>query len=233
MDDLIKKLNKLFDEIINEKDYDKFFSALTRYFNFIKDNYPLDQITSTIFSASSSGILIKSIGKLYYTIINHQPLDVSVAINPFFLEGSGLRSFHNKLVENFNKTKVSEKKSKKEVFERDVIFHKEEDNNSVFLRENPSKRYLMKGKKPQRFEILIALLNSKNGMSASSLAKKLNKKDDGKITQDILKREIEKINKNFIDECEGSKVLISKGKSKTKNIYYLNKKEYDFLFDNE
>ncbi len=228
MDNSLKKLNKLFDEVINEKDYDKFFSAITRYFRFIKDTYPLNGIADTLFSSSSAGILIKNIGKLYNVIINHQQFDASVAIDPHTVKGSGLISFHTELVNNLNKQITPNGKN---MFERNVIFHKEEQNNSVYLSENPSSRYSMKGKNPQRFEILIALLKSKNGMSVSSLAESLWKENKGKTTQQTLKQEIEEINGNFQKKCKVTKDLISTDKSAVKNIYYLNKKEYNFLLD--
>ncbi len=128
MDDPLKTLNELFNDAVNEKDDDKLFSLITRYFHFIKNTYPLNGIADTLFSSSSSGVLIKNISKLYNAIINHKQFDASVSISHLSVKGSGLISFHTELVNNLNKIRIS---GKQKIIKETVIIYKNEKKDNT------------------------------------------------------------------------------------------------------
>ena len=105
-----------------------------------------------------------------------------------------------------------------------VIVIKKQDA-SVCLGE---KCYSIKGgSNAQRFKIITQLLSDKNGLSAKTIAQRL-KKNPTKSVQDNIKSEIDAINKNFKECLSTFSELIHKGKRTGKNIYGLNREDFDF-----
>lgn len=114
-----------------------------------------------------------------------------------------------------------------------IILHTEEGSQRICLAGDIPLCYSMKGESTQRFRIVLILFRTGTNKTIKEIAKFLNKERRNTATQDILKKEIKKINKNFKSclELEIDDDLIITGKSGSKNVYSLNRKSFNFKIE--
>ncbi|NQV93359.1 hypothetical protein HQ403_02570 [Candidatus Kaiserbacteria bacterium] len=99
----INELEEKFNAFINEKDDHRFFLRLSKYFQFIEDTFPLDNIVKKLFSSPSELSMFKNIEGLYNSIVLHKS-PTRFSISPSSVDGSGIRTLHKRLIEEARKS---------------------------------------------------------------------------------------------------------------------------------
>ncbi len=94
--DIQEKLQKLFNDFMNLKGFDEFFSGVSKYFHFIEDTYPLKEMAHSIFSSHKRMHVINNIAGVYNEIIFSKISGVH-SISP--ADSNELRTFHSLLVD--------------------------------------------------------------------------------------------------------------------------------------
>lgn len=225
----VEKLDKLFKDFIGLKDATRFFYGLTKYFRFIEDTYPLNNIAYSIFSATSSPSILSNIKGLYeHVVFNRSGGNNFAGINPSSPGGSGIFMFHSLLIENAKKTGLAIKKT--------IVLHSTAGDQRICLAGNNNLCYAIRGKSlkdklPQRFKIVGILARVRGGKSAREIAELLNKDASSKTIQDNIKKEIMAINKNFREKLEVDDDLIVSDESRVKNIFTLNRNSFNFSIE--
>lgn len=220
MNSLLHNFNELFQELNRETEPTRFQLKLNDYFYFIETNFLLKSTANAIFSKKA--IQFKFVQGVYKAIVNNQP-DVMFSVSPSSFEGLGFYDFHNKLIKELEKTGF--------VTKLKVLLYKENNNNRICLSESKPKCYVMRGKEPNRFKIIIQLYKRSSGLTAGEVAEKLYKDKTNKITQDGIKKEIREINRMFKKECETKEELVFCEKTGVKNLYFLNEKSFSFVLE--
>ena len=222
MDDLLGELNKRFNDFIKQKDGIRFFLGLTKYFRFIENNYPLNDIARHIFSSTSTPSVVSNIKGLYERVIFNKPISEGFfGISPESLGGSGLSAFHSLLVENLKKLGFSDK-------QKIFLYTKKGDQRICLAGENHI-CVSFKGEATKRFKIVHPILfRTETGHSAREIAELLDKDEKDRIVQDNIKKEIKAIDIKCQKELEIKRDLITKTKQGGKNIYFLNRKHFTF-----
>lgn len=221
--DLLQELEKHYTAFLKQKelDGDAHQAGIISYLRFIEETPIFRNIAHSIFSSPSSPSVIRNdVNDFYQISILHKPN--SKPGHPIWLvsTGTGVALFHRYLVEGAKQFGLTNK--------RKIILHKEKNDNRVCLVGDTLLCYPIKREAPERFEIILVLFGTEAGKSAREIASSLWKKDDGKIIQDNIKKEIEKINILFKSYCDVSDDLIVHDKMKSKNIYFLNRKQFAF-----
>ncbi len=87
----------------------------------------------------------------------------------------------------------------------------------------------MKGEEPKRFKLILLLFPTETGKSAREIANFLYHTDGiDKNKQALVKREINNINTLFKKKTRTTEELIISPKNKGKNIYSLNRRQFNF-----
>ena len=104
-DNLLQELEKHFDDFINLKDPDKFYSGLRSYFRFIEDTFPFNNIAHTLFSSRSTPSLLRSnTSALYESLVFNKPNNFTInPIDPMSIKASQLSSFHSYMKDGFSR----------------------------------------------------------------------------------------------------------------------------------
>lgn len=124
---------------------------------------------------------------------------------------------------------LSSKLKKDEVaIKKSILLHTNKGEQRVCLENEQPPCYPIRGESPQRFKIIHILYQTKNGKTVREIMSLLNKDEPTKAEQNNLKREIKEINKQFKACLDLRDDLIDIGKSGYKNIYFLNRKRFNF-----
>lgn len=218
-DNPLQELDERFKAFVGQQDYDEFYSGVSRYFRFIRDTFPFNQIAQTLFKSNQSSVILDNTNDLYKSFVLNEP-DPKYSISPATLSGSGISAFHQRLVSEAKKIGLKNKNL--------VILHNGETSKSICLTGKTTNCYPIKGRSPKRFEMVYILYKTKTGKSACEIADLLKKNGEDKNVQDKIKKEIVEVNKLFQENCKTSDKLIVHVGIKGKNIYSLNRDQFIF-----
>ncbi len=228
MNDPLEELEKRFDAFAKLRnplqDLEKISAGVFDYLLFIDKTSPLNSIAREVFNENPSSPIFQ-----LYQKVRHAEQECS---NPyqkiwldFALEIESLRPFirifHMQMVEGAKQAGLTRK--------RNIVLHLKEAR--ICLMNEKQHCYSMRlkgGTIPERFEIIAKLLRTKTGKSAGEIANLLNKDGKNKIVQDNIKKEIKHINTHFQAKLDIKKELIVHMESRGKNIYFLNREDFNF-----
>lgn len=219
----IQELERRYNAFLEQKelDGDANQTGAIAYFRFIEDTPVLRNIATSLFSTpSSKSVTWHEANELFQIYVLHKSISELGHPTNLVSTNSGVNRFHRYIVNGAKQFGLTDK--------RKVILHKESGDNRICLAGETLLCYPMKGEKPERFDIVLGLFKAEAGKSAREIAEFLWKKEKGKVVQDNIKKEIEKINTLFAKHCHASDDLILHDKLKGKNIYFLNKKQFVF-----
>ncbi|OHA83723.1 MAG: hypothetical protein A2408_00455 [Candidatus Yonathbacteria bacterium RIFOXYC1_FULL_52_10] len=220
MNNLLQELEKHFSAFIDLENTDDFYTGLVSYFRFIEETYPFNDIAHALFASQSRRIgTLANVNGLYRMIVFGET-GIRASISPISKSGSGISTFHTHMIETVNRLWNVEK--------RKIVLNTTRGNKSICLVGEVLRCYPMKGDAPERFKIITILFKTETGKSAGEVAEVLRKNGADKTVQDNIKKEIKKINVLFRGNCEVMEDLVVHTKVKGKNIYSLNRKQFDF-----
>jgi hypothetical protein len=220
MNNPLEELEKRFTEFAKLRDPEEDAMKFVDYLLFIDETPPLNTIARKIFNDRP----FSPIPSLYQAVkrAGQEPgkkiwLNLMLEINeikPF------ISTFHMNMAEGAKQVGLTKMKR--------IILHTKKGSKSVCLVGETPHCYSIKRSEPERFKIIFILFKTETGKSAREIGDLLKGNGESKIVQDNIKKEIEKINILFQNNCEVSDELIVDTKSKGKNIYCLNRKHFIF-----
>lgn len=212
-----KELEKYFRVITKAKNWDERYSAVINYFRFIGDTYPLNDIAKSILSSSTRPTIFSNVNKIYgYVVLGESD-------HNFYIDnGNGISLFHSYMIENIKRVTPPVK----EADVKKTIILKRKSKSICLVSEKPL-CYTIKGEYAQRFQMVYILFRTETGKSAREIAQDLSK-DGTRTEQDNIKKEIGAINEKFKKDLEIKSGLIISTKPGAKNLYFLNRKRFNF-----
>lgn len=126
---------------------------------------------------------------------------------------------------------IKSKKEKSISSQKTIIISSAPDGDKIFLASDTTRCYPFKRKSSQRFRIIDVLFRTKTGKTAREITDFLRKDGSNKDSQQLIKTEIRKINKQFQKETKLKEEIILTDNHGSKNLYFLNRKQ--FIFEKE
>jgi len=209
---VLRELDDIFKSFVDLEDYDRFFSGLMRYFEFIGKKYPFREIVADVLA--SPGIYMVNVKAMYENIVLGKKNEQMAFLSP--MNKKEILRFHDLIIGE----------GKKFGFEMKInlVIDTSPSNQRIYLEEDPTKTLSFKGVDTDRFKILLKLSSVQGGKTVDELVEFLHKTK--KESGGNIMKSIKKINERFRDDVNVDHDIITRSKIKNKNIYFINKEVF-------
>lgn len=220
MENSLNELEKHFDILVVEKQPEKYSQALADYLLFIEETSPFNTIARRMDKPMIVSALYKELEQLLKKNNGMTPAVLSYSFWDIEHTRPFVRTFHDRIIKRAIDQGLTRKKT--------IILDEKIGNQRICLVGKEPLCYPLKGEETERFKIVLILYRTETGKTAGEIFELLYHKKADKDDQNKIKIAIREINFLFKKDTGSDRDLIPFNKNRGKNVYFLNRKDFNF-----